>query len=240
MNINKDLSFVTATRLKSLRQARGLSHERLSKEISNRYQVKISSDSLMNYEVTDQFHSNALKNQGMRIEYLRCLSDFYGVSSDYILGISDIKPSDITAQAVIDYTGLTDDCVIALHTMHEDDLAQDYTCSDVGSNKPILDFFSDILDDFFTDHRLIATYYIALRRKTTNGGKWYSNNANGRTSECDQISPDFSCMKIAREVEKALRRKYRVKQDGAAAGYHKEFIMDHDEERVIHDSEEDD
>lgn len=173
-------------------------------------------------------------------EVIKMLAQHYGVSSDYLLGLSDTKTSDTDVQSIISFTGLTDDCINTLHAMHEDDLAQDYECSDIGSNKPILDLFSDILHDFYIDHRLIAKYYIALRRNIINGGEWYSNNTNGKTSECDHISPDFSCMKIAREIEKALRRKYRVKQDEVAAGYHKEFIMDYDEEGTMPDNEEDD
>ena len=92
------------------------------------------------------------------------LAQHYGVSSDYLLGLSDTKTSDTDVQSIISFTGLTDDCINTLHAMHEDDLAQDYECSDIGSNKPILDLFSDILHDSYIDHRLIAKYYIALRR----------------------------------------------------------------------------
>ena len=86
MGFKSDKSFIMAKRLKQLREEKGLSHEKLSKSLSDQYGVKISSDSLINYEVTDLNHSKACKNQGMRVEYLRCLADFYGVSTDYILG----------------------------------------------------------------------------------------------------------------------------------------------------------
>lgn len=79
-------SFIMAERLKQLREEKGLSHDKLSKALLDQYGVKISSDSLMNYEVADAGHTKAYKNQGMRVEYLRCLADFYGVSADYILG----------------------------------------------------------------------------------------------------------------------------------------------------------
>lgn len=82
-------SFTMAQRLKQLREGMGLSHEKLSKTLLDRYDVKISSDSLINYEVTDENHAKALKNQGMCVKYLRSLADFYGVSADYILGRTD-------------------------------------------------------------------------------------------------------------------------------------------------------
>ncbi len=226
MNYNNDFSVVMAERLKTLREKRGLSHERLSKAIKEKYGIEISSDSLMNYEVSDKNHTKFGKNRGMRVQYLHCLSDFYGVSSDYILGISDVKPSDITAQSVIEYIGLSDDTVKTLHDMRIDDAESMCECAEIGSNKPIRDFIDDVLDDFYADHRLISTFYIALRRNIANGGHWYSNNTNRKTDKCNTISPDFACMKIAREIELLLRRKYRVKPDGAAGGYNKEFISD--------------
>lgn len=226
MDSKKNYSIVMAKRLKMLREKRGLSHDRLSEAIHERYGIQISANSLMNYEVFEKNHSKYRKNEGMRVEYLRFLADFYGVSTDYILGISDVKPSDVTAQSVIDYTGLSDDTVETLHDMKIDDTESMHECADIGSNKPIRDFLDDILDDLYTDHRLISTFYIALRRNIVNGGSWYSNNEDRKTDECDSITPDFACMKIGREIEILLRRKYRVKSDGAAGGYHKEFISD--------------
>ena len=86
MGTEKQWSFVMAERLKQLREAKGLSHERLSSALSAQYGISISSDSLMNYEVTGEFHSKKYKNLGMRVEYLRYFSDFYNVSTDYLLG----------------------------------------------------------------------------------------------------------------------------------------------------------
>lgn len=91
------LSITMANRLKSARLAAGLSYEKLSAQIYDIYGVKISSDSLMNYEIGAENHRNAYKNQGMRVEYLRCLAGFYKVSSDYLLGLSDIPNPDTGA-----------------------------------------------------------------------------------------------------------------------------------------------
>lgn len=99
-----------AERLKKLREEKGLSHERLSKALFEQYGVKISRDSLMNYEATEN-HEKAGKNQGMRVEYLRCLSDFYGVSSDYILGISGVKSTDPDIASIVQKTGLSENAV---------------------------------------------------------------------------------------------------------------------------------
>ena len=118
MGINYEQSYIMAKRLKDLRGDYDLSHEGLSKELYDRYGVKISSDSLMNYEVTDPYHTKARKNQGMRIEYLSILSDFYGVSSDYLMGRSNAKSIDQNMSAVMEFTGLTERSVESIRILH--------------------------------------------------------------------------------------------------------------------------
>lgn len=108
MGFDIEKSFIMAERMKQLREEKGLSHEKLSKALFDQYGVKISSDSLINYEVADAMHTKAYKNQGMRVEYLRCLADFYGVSADYILGqIND----PCRAPSAIDDLGLSEKAV---------------------------------------------------------------------------------------------------------------------------------
>lgn len=115
MGFDIEKSFIMAERLKQLREGKGLSHEKLSKALSDQYGVKISSDSLINYEVANADHTKAYKNQGMRVEYLRCLADFYGVSSDYILGMSDVKTQDSDIKELVAKTGLSEDTILTLH-----------------------------------------------------------------------------------------------------------------------------
>lgn len=111
MAVNKQQSLTMAARLKDLRVSKGLSHEKLSKALMDKYGIRISSDSLMNYEVSEEYRTRAYANQGMRAEYLRCFADFYGVSSDYLLGISEVKSADATMQATIKFTGLTEESI---------------------------------------------------------------------------------------------------------------------------------
>lgn len=118
-----DLSLEMGARLKKEREQKGkelkgkpLSHEALSKELEDRYDIKISKDSLMNYEVSSNNHSKQCKNLGMRVEYLHCLSDFYGVSSDYLMGRTpaDIRTPDIDKRAMAEKTGLSIAAIDAL------------------------------------------------------------------------------------------------------------------------------
>ena len=108
MASDKSKSLIMAQRLKDLRNEKGLSHDSLRKALMDRYEIDISVDSLKNYEVSKIPHAKAYKNEGMRVEYLRCLSDFFGVSSDYILGITDVKSASKGVQSIIKNTGLSE------------------------------------------------------------------------------------------------------------------------------------
>lgn len=83
------LSFAMAQRLKYLRKSKKLSHASLCKQLKERYGVSISRDMLIQYEVTSEQHKKKFANNGMRVEMLRILADFYGVSADFILGSAD-------------------------------------------------------------------------------------------------------------------------------------------------------
>ena len=115
MALDHNSSFIMARRLKELRNSKGLSHESLRKALIEKYGIDISVDSLKNYEVSTDNHKKAYKNEGMRVEYLRCLSDFYNVSSDYIIGLSEVRSSDPTIKAFMDYTGLDEKAILHLH-----------------------------------------------------------------------------------------------------------------------------
>ena len=125
---NKELSFTMAERIKKLRENAGLSHEKLSRELYSKYRDSndskreeqrrkrkkdkeseslISKSSLMDYECTDEYHAKAYKNEGMSVGYLRYLADFYGVSADYILGLSDVPTRDQNLKNICESTGLS-------------------------------------------------------------------------------------------------------------------------------------
>ena len=95
-------------RLKALREetplnGKKMSHEKLKEKLKEIYGVEISRDSLMNYEVSDVNHSKFGTNLKMNVEYLNCLSSFYGVSTDYLLGRSDAKTAN---EDTVSYTHL--------------------------------------------------------------------------------------------------------------------------------------
>lgn len=133
MAIDRGISFVTAQRLKELRTQKGLSYEALRNKLIEKYGVEISIDSLKNYEVSKDSHVRAYKNEGMRLSYLRCLADFYGVSSDYILGISDVKNQSMDIKMIVESTGLSEENVLVLCLAHT--LSTLYLCQDDSDEK---------------------------------------------------------------------------------------------------------
>lgn len=115
MPTNTPESIEMANRLKELRKERNLSHIKLSEALREKYNISISKDSLIAYEVTSAMHDKACANQGMRAEYLRCLADFYGVSTDYILGITPSRSSAPEIRTAIECTGLTEENIVFLN-----------------------------------------------------------------------------------------------------------------------------
>lgn len=107
----------TATRLKELRIEKGLSHAKLKEELEKRYEdFTISELSLKKYEVTDENHRDAKSVCGMKTEYIYYFADFYGVTTDYIIGRSDCR--EIYADDILKQTGLSETAikVLSKHT----------------------------------------------------------------------------------------------------------------------------
>jgi len=117
--MDKRNSLIMAQRLKNLRNERRLSHESLRTALMDKYEIDISVDSLKNYEVSNVPHAKAYKNEGMRVEYLRCLADFYRVSADYLLGISDVKSPNQDIVTAVKMTGLTQESIQSLSFFHQ-------------------------------------------------------------------------------------------------------------------------
>ncbi len=108
------ISLVLAQKLKSLREARGISHQKLSEAIKEKYGISISKGSLMNYEA-GEYRSKTGSCIKMELEKLCCLADYYGVSFDYLLIPSnDVRNPDTSAQAIRKCTHFSEKAVDVL------------------------------------------------------------------------------------------------------------------------------
>lgn len=118
---NADWSLNTAELLHELRTSRGLTPQKLSDEIKKECGVSISADSLSNYEVTyTQNHSRSYKTKGMKIEFLRALSKYYGISTDYLLGISDIPCINPDMKSAMKFTGLSESAIQMIKVLQQE------------------------------------------------------------------------------------------------------------------------
>ncbi len=107
---------LTARRLRELRLEKGFSSvEKVANTLSERYGAGFSKDTLGNYERICDDASTRTNAGGMPIRTVYCLSEFYGVSVEYILGLSDNRTKDTELAAVCEYTGLDEDVVDYLH-----------------------------------------------------------------------------------------------------------------------------
>ena len=108
----------TAERLKMLRREKKLSHEKLSAVLKAQYGISISRASLIDYENTDVQGVKAGAAGKMSVDRIAALADFYGVSTDYLLGRGDIRSRDESAKALMDYTDLSEPAIQALHNRY--------------------------------------------------------------------------------------------------------------------------
>lgn len=108
---------LVSTRLRELRQSYngdGISFEKLAEALRQKYNCNISMQVLKNYEraaITNgsNYVINGNAISGMRIEYLFMFADFYRVSADWILGITEQKTRNASLQAASAFTGLSEE-----------------------------------------------------------------------------------------------------------------------------------
>lgn len=145
--MDKEVFDTIASRLREQRLSKNLSFEDLAKELTRRYEINISSDSLKFYEITSPTSNRRGKTAGMRVEYLRCLANFYNVSSDYLLGLTDTPTPDTNIRGVKEMTGLSESAVKHLVMLN-------------GSTNTLLDHvgaqFLDFYSSFITDASILG------------------------------------------------------------------------------------
>ena len=49
------------------------------------------------------------------IPQIICIADYFNVSTDYLLGRTDVKTTDTTVKGICEYTGLSEETVKAMH-----------------------------------------------------------------------------------------------------------------------------
>lgn len=132
-------SSIIATRLRSLREERKLSRNNLADGLLSECNQSLTVESIRKYESYQNTNNGDPPNTVMSVKNLHALADFYEVSTDYILGRTDIKSSDTSIRAIVEYTGLTEESVLYLHQLKVGD-----------SEETFLDNVVSILEHDFT------------------------------------------------------------------------------------------
>ena len=99
---------LTKERLEDLRKEKKLSFEQFSKQLAERG-VNISHTNLKNYEINDPVHPLYGRTRSMSIEYLVAFADFYDVSVEYLLGLSNSRKQEYNN--ISDQLGLCDGAI---------------------------------------------------------------------------------------------------------------------------------
>lgn len=198
---SKKTSFEIAKRLKSLRLEKGLSHNRLSQELFRKYGNSdspvsnppnqeankphsgrsgslISKDSLISYEVDTENHSKTFKNMGMSVKNLLYLADYYGVSTDYILGRTEAKSTETGVQAIHSSTVLAESSAKTLTKLQE--------------HPPSVNFLDDLLTDQTTLADIAEKYimYLTIKHAISPVTEKYKNELANMTIYLDTIMQD--------------------------------------------------
>lgn len=113
---------LTKERLEDLRKEKKLSFEQLSKQLAERG-VNISHTNLKNYEINDPAHPLYGRTRSMSIEYLVAFADFYGVSVEYLLGLSNSRKQEY--HNISEQLGLCDGAIKALIQCKENSGSQE-------------------------------------------------------------------------------------------------------------------
>ncbi len=163
-------------------------------------------------------------------EIISGLARHYGVSADYLLGLSDVKTPDAIAQAVIAYTGLSEDNVLTLHHMQENlskpalSNTADSESISINGCKPYLDCLNDLLDAIYSKKDTIIRDYIPMQYYADwikrYDSRYFSEEreidlqAHGHTSVPIAAFIEHKSIRIAREIERYLIEKYTAANHG--------------------------
>lgn len=123
-------------------------------------------------------------NKTPRGDSIAKLAKYFGVSADYLLGLTEAQTVDTDLRAVADYTGLTENAILALKD------SEMFECYD-RSQKKIL---SDMLSDESCLHQIVNSVYLYL--KATEEQVHEAEELLKRGAELDLRDADSSDMEL--------------------------------------------
>lgn len=159
--------------------------------------------------------SLSLYENGMRtinIDLLKKVAQYFGVSSDYLIGLSDAATNDVDLKVVCDYLGLYEEAALRLQQINKrlqkKDSEHQYPKTTNECYKRCLNIFiNEYLDDFLTEvlDSGIKLYYLEAELKRLN--KQFDDEFNGVAHFTDSLPEE-----IDRVEEKADFCRYQTER----------------------------
>ena len=168
---------LTKERLEDLRKEKKLSFEQLSKQLAERG-VNISHTNLKNYEINDPVHPLYGRTRSMSIEYLVAFADFYDVSVEYLLGLSNSRKQEY--HNISEQLGLCDGATEELIRCKEDSISEEDPKIYAQQDTAILNDFLTSMEFEIAMEKIkqsLFSYYLYAQSSDTFGTKRRERNA---------------------------------------------------------------
>lgn len=112
MDSKQKMKDIRSERLRDLRKERGISTKTLADDL------RISAGSINGWE-NDDSSTGKKSTDGITLRNLVALAEYFGVSIDYLAGLTDVKALSPTLQGVCEFTGLSEKSVNLIHRLAE-------------------------------------------------------------------------------------------------------------------------
>ena len=137
-------------------------------------------------------------NKTPRGDSIAKLAKYFGVSADYLLGLTEAQTVDTDLRAVADYTGLTENAILALKD------SEMFECYD-RSQKKIL---SDMLSDESCLHQIVNSVYLYLKateEQVHEAEELLKGEAELDLRDADSSDMELCLFKASRAVEDYMK-----------------------------------
>ena len=197
---------ILSERLEDLRKRDGtnaITFEMLSKCILKKTNVRISGSQLCKYENPD-------KRERMNVNNLLALANFYDVSIEYLLGLSNTKSNNITDQHAAAQFGLSDKSMERLKKLKKTNSLLLAIINSVLENDNFCRDFPELFHDFYEENRAKGSMY--FDRKKYDFAKFALCELFKETldSICDDVQYKRRSY-FAKRIDRAERKKNPTK-----------------------------